>query len=165
MFNTPVPAAMIVLPEPLMAPLGQLRVPLIVTSLLPASVPLESCADGKVTAELHSTVPPLTVSEEPPVNGPLNVALPPEKVFAPVRLTCPAALIVPPMTCRSPAPLRSELALKVCGRFRISAVPLATAKSLLCEPPPCKPRVPACTSTAPLLLKLTVVELTKNLVK
>src|SRR4051812_11250209 len=160
MFNVPVLAAIMVLPEPLMDPPDQFNVPVTVTSPLPASAPLERLTVGNVTAELKFTVPPLTVSKEPPVNAPLNVATPLEKVLVPLRLTVPASLIVPPMTSRLPAPVIWELAIKVWVRFGRRVDPLATAKSLLCDPPPCKPSSPACTATEPLLLKVTVELLT-----
>src|SRR4051794_16197455 len=90
------------LPEPLMDPPDQLKVPVTVTSPLPASAPLDRSTVGNVTVELKFTVPPLTVSKEPPVNAPLNVATPLEKVLVPLRLAVPASLIVPPITSRLP---------------------------------------------------------------
>src|SRR3954464_1233656 len=160
MFNAPVLAAITVLPEPLIAPPGQFNVPVTVTAALPPSVPLVRLTVGNVTAELKFHAPPFTVSKEPPVNAPVNVATPLEKVFVPLRLTVPASLIVPPITSRLPAPVISELALNVCVRFSGRIDPRATTKSVLSNPPPCNPSSPACTSTEPLLLKLTVELLT-----
>src|SRR5437868_12142313 len=66
--------------------------------------------DRNVTGVQTCALPisPLTVSKEPPVKAPVNVATPLGKVFVPLRLTVPASLIVPPITSRLPAPVISE---------------------------------------------------------
>src|SRR4051812_15635320 len=130
---------MIVLPLPFMVPLVQVDAPLNVAVPLPEIVPPD-CAN-----------PPLIVAV------PLMTSCPIDIPSFTDPLVVPSRVVVPLKTETVPAPGNVGFENECVPPFSIAA-PEATLKTgLECVPPVFSARMPACTSTVPLLLNATVV--------